>query len=91
MGEEKKEKSRWVKGKKEAWLLAQEVKRFEAERRENLTKTDKDSCLGNLRYWLALDQRPLSFAVACWDRFKVGKKKGWNQLDFFLELRSRPY
>ena len=50
MGEEKKEKSRWVKRKKEAWLLAQEVKRFEAERRENLTKTDKDSCLGNLRY-----------------------------------------
>lgn len=35
---------------KAAWLSAQEMKRFEAERRENLTETDKDSCLGNLRY-----------------------------------------
>ena len=50
MGKDKKEKSRWVKLKKAAWLSAQEVKRFEAERRENLTETDKDSCLGNLRY-----------------------------------------
>ena len=50
MGKDKKEKSRWVKLKKVAWLSAQEVKRFEAERRENLNETDKDSCLGNLRY-----------------------------------------
>lgn len=50
MGKDKKEKSRWVKLKKVAWLSAQEVKRFEAERRENLSETDKDSCLGNLRY-----------------------------------------
>ena len=50
MGKDKKEKSRWVKLKKVAWLSAQEVKRFEAERRENLSEMDKDSCLGNLRY-----------------------------------------
>ena len=49
MGKEKKEQSRSVKLKKAAWLSAQEFKKFEAEWRENLTGTDKDSCLGNLR------------------------------------------
>ena len=49
MGKEKKEKSRSVKLRKAAWLSAQEFKKFEAEWRENLTGTDKDSCLGSLR------------------------------------------
>ena len=39
MGKGKKEKSPWLKVKKEAWLLAQELKNFEAEWRENLTGT----------------------------------------------------
>ena len=47
MGKEKKEKSRQLKVKKETWL-SEQVKKFEAERGENLTETDKDSCLGNL-------------------------------------------
>ena len=55
MGKGKKEKSPWLKVKKEAWLLAQELKNFEAEWRENLTGTyirsyTRDSCLGNLRF-----------------------------------------
>ena len=47
MGKDKNEKSRWLKVKKEAWL-SEQVKKFEVERGENLTETDKDSCLGNL-------------------------------------------
>ena len=47
-GKTKREESS-SEGKKEAWLSAQEAKKFEVEWRENLAKMDKDSCLGHLR------------------------------------------
>lgn len=39
MEKDKREKISWVKVKKEAWLSAQEVEKFDSERRKNLTET----------------------------------------------------